>query len=573
MKRMTALLSQTRREAPSDIERPGQQLLVRAGFLQPLGGGISGLLPLGVEALEQLEKSLMNSLQSYAPQPIRLPLVQPGELWESSSLPADHFDTPFRQNLVLAPHSLAGLEEIIRTQVRSYRQLPTLLAQSGSIWQNGPRLKAEIWRGRQTECLDLFSLNSSEAELEETFQAISGILTQFFKTLGLPIQTLEGNFYLQGGGALHGQRWQCALADAENSALVCPACGAAADEDAARFQRSPVQTEAPLELVKTATPHCPTIEALATFLKIPASRTAKAVFMTADAGTRRERLIFAVVRGDREVSLTRLMQAAGAASLRPSEDSEIEAVGAVPGYASPVGLKNVEVIADVEIPTCVNLVSGANEIGYHLLNVNYGRDFTAQTIAEIAAARPGDACAQCGAPLESVAGVWIASAHRIDPETLLAQNCTYMQQNGKPAAVQAAVFSLNLSRILACLAEIHHDTYGLCWPAAAAPHPIHMILIEDKGGVVKSTAEKLAEELEAAGLKVLLDDRSERAGVKFNDADLIGLPVRITVSERALEQGGVEFKLRSAPEKKIVALHLAAAEAAAALQLSPVLES
>ena len=287
---------------------------------------------------------------------------------------------------------------------------------------------------------------------------------------------------------------------------------------------------------------------------ITAAQTAKAVFLTADAGTRAERLIFAVVRGDREVNPTALMEATGARALRPAEDAEIEAVGAVPGYASPVGLKDVEVVVDTEIPSSPNLVSGANQAGFHLRNVNYGRDYTAHTVAEIAAAQPGAPCPRCGGKLRAEAGVVVASAAVVDRNLLAAQNCTFMQNNGKPAPVEVGITSLNLSHLIACLAELHHDNFGLCWPPAAAPLPVHLIILNSKSGEAEAAAEALAAQLEASGLEVLLDDRKERAGVKFNDADLIGLPLRVTASERALQEGGFEFKPRGMKDKSILSL-------------------
>jgi len=554
MIRMSQFFTQTRREAPADVDRSGQQFLIRAGYLQPLPGGTTGLLPLGLRVFQRVENQLRNSLAAYQPQEIALPLAQPGELWEPSGLPADRFDSPHRQNVVLAPHSLPALMALLRTQLHSYRQLPALLLRSGSHWQNGPRPRGGLWRGRETHTLEFFNLCPDEDVFKEREAVIQTALERSLAKLSLPIHLVHTSAHCVGGARHKAAHWFCTLPGGEAAALVCPDCGYAADESAARWKRDAAETSSLLPLEKVATPHCPTIESLAAFLRISPAQTAKAVFLTADTGTRAERLVFAVVRGDREVNLIALMEATGARTLRPAEDSEIEAVGAVPGYASPVGLKGVEVVVDPEITTTPNLVSGANEAGFHLRNVNYGRDYSANKVAEIAAARPGAACPNCGGALRAEEGVAIASAFMVDQDLLAEQNCTFMQSNGKPAPVRVGITSLNLSHLMACLAEIHHDNFGLCLPYAAAPLPVHLVVLTSKSGEAEAAAEALADRLESIGLQVLVDDRNERAGVKFNDADLIGLPLRVTVSERALQEGGFEFKPRAAHDKTILSL-------------------
>ena len=570
MIRMSQHFTQTRREAPADVDRPGLQFLIRAGYLQPLMGGTTGLLPLGLRVCERVENRLRDALEAYRPQEIVLPLAQPGELWGPAGLPADRFDSPHRQNVILAPHSLPALMELLRTQLRSYRQLPALLLQSGSRWQNGPRPRGGVWRGRETRTLEVFNLCQDEPVFKEREAYIQAALERCLAEMDLPIRRILTSACLEGGARHSAAGWHCALPGGETTALVCPACGYAADETAARFRRDAAGTESPLPLEKVATPHCPTIESLAEFLGITAARTAKAVFLTADAGTRAERLIFAVVRGDREVNPIALMEVTGARTLHPAEDAEIEAVGAVPGYASPVGLKDVEVVVDTEIPASPNLVSGANEAGFHLRNVNYGRDYAARTVAEIAAARPGLPCPHCGSALRAEEGVVIASSVAVDRDLLAAQNCTFMGSNGKPAPVEAGITCLNLSHLMACLAELHRDNFGLCWPPAAAPLPVHLVILNSKSGEAEAAAEELATRLAASGLEVLVDDRNERAGVKFNDADLIGLPLRVTASERALQEGGFEFKPRGEKDKIILSLEEVLERAA--VRLNPLRE-
>jgi prolyl-tRNA synthetase len=348
----------------------------------------------------------------------------------------------------------------------------------------------------------------------------------------------------------------------EDSLLFCDSCGYSANRQAARFSRPTPAAEAPLPLERVATPHASSIAELAAFLNIPAARTAKAVFFMAEpADGSPAFLVFAVVRGDMEVNETKLANAVQARDLRPATDVEIRAIGAEPGYASPLGLRGARVVVDELIPASPNLVAGANETGYHLRNVNYGRDFTADQVVDLAAATEGSPCPQCGAAMRLSRGVEVGNIFKLGTKYTDALECGFSDENGQIRPVIMGSYGIGVGRLLACIAEQHHDENGLCWPAEVAPYPVHLTLLSGKTGEPDAVAQALAAELTAAGLEPLFDDRTESAGVKFADADLIGLPLRITVSERALKQGGVEFKPRRASERFIVPLENAVAAA------------
>jgi prolyl-tRNA synthetase len=304
------------------------------------------------------------------------------------------------------------------------------------------------------------------------------------------------------------------------------------------------------------TPDTKTIEDLACFLDIPKARTAKAVFMMADIPHGKETaetFIFAVVRGDMEVNETKLANAVKAKELRPSTEEEIIAIGAVPGYASPIGLKNALIIVDDSIPSSPNLVTGANQPGFHLRNVNYGRDYSAQMVTDIAAAGEGDACPECGAALRSVRGVEVGNIFQLGTRYSDAMGCTFLDADGNLKPVIMGSYGIGSGRLLACLAEEHHDEYGLKLPITIAPYQVHLIALAGKGShETTEHADQLYERLHEADIEVLYDEREESPGVKFNDADLIGIPIRLTISERALKQGGVEFKRRDRPDKYIL---------------------
>jgi prolyl-tRNA synthetase len=304
---------------------------------------------------------------------------------------------------------------------------------------------------------------------------------------------------------------------------------------------------------------------------VPKSRTAKAVFfmatipqdpkgLQANIGSEQEQFIFAILRGDMELNETKLANAVGARDLRPATEEEIKAVGAVPGFASPVGLSSlprgeeprVRVIVDDVITTSPNLVAGANQTDTHLLNTNYPRDYTADIIADIAAAEQGHACPQCGSPLRDSRGVEVGNIFKLGTRYSDALGCSFLDKNGQQKPVIMGSYGIGVGRLLACVAEAHHDEHGLVWPITVAPFPVHLVLLRGKGtNQAEDTADELYANLHAVGIEVLYDDRDESPGVKFNDADLIGCPVRITVSERALAQGGAEMKLRRSTDKVI----------------------
>jgi prolyl-tRNA synthetase len=290
---------------------------------------------------------------------------------------------------------------------------------------------------------------------------------------------------------------------------------------------------------------------------MPTNQTAKAVFVVAtvsEGEPERDQFVLVIVRGDREVNEMKLANALKAKGLRPATEDEIRAVGAIPGYGSAIGVSNARVVVDDQIPVSRNLVAGANEAGYHLLNVNYGRDYTADLVADIVSAEEGDGCPECGQPLRTVRGVEVGNIFKLGTRYSDALGCTFLDREGQAQPVVMGSYGIGVGRLLACIAEEHHDEYGLKWPVSVAPYQVHLVGLLDGTAGVSESAERVYEGLQRDGIEVLYDDREERPGVKFNDADLIGCPLRLTVSKRSIEQGGVELKRRDRSEKVIVAV-------------------
>ncbi len=377
---------------------------------------------------------------------------------------------------------------------------------------------------------------------------------------------------MMGGKVAH--EYMYLTPSGEDTLLFCDHCGYSANRQIARFARPAQAQEELLPLKKVATPHTSTIEDLAGLLEIPTARTAKAVFMVAtlmNDNETSERFIFCVVRGDMDLNEFKLANSLGTAGygavkdLRPATEAEISAVGAVPGYASPIGLPPVGdpntakslsrlVIVDELIPASFNLVAGANEEGYHMLNTNYERDYQADLVVDIAAAADGSGCPECGQAMAARRGVEVGNIFQLGTRYSDAMGCTFLDDKGQAQPVIMGSYGIGLGRLMACIAEQHHDDHGLCWPASVAPYPTHLVSLGGQGTPAGETANQVYANLKNAGMEPLFDDRSESAGVKFMDADLIGLPVRLTVSERSLKQGGVEVKRREETSRVVVAI-------------------
>ena len=305
---------------------------------------------------------------------------------------------------------------------------------------------------------------------------------------------------------------------------------------------------------KVATPDARTIEAVAKMLGVPTSKTAKAVFMIAghEEKTTREEFVFAVIRGDMEVNETKLANAAKADWLRPATEIEIRAIGAEPGYASAIGIRDATVIVDDSVLTTPNLVAGANELGYHLRNTNLERDYRASIVVDIAAAQPGDACSTCGKPLRAERGVEVGNIFKLGGRYSEAVGASFMDEDDTDRPIIMGSYGIGSGRLLACVAEEHHNDRGLIWPLSVAPYTVHLVLLRGRGSDATEVAERLYTNLAANNLDVLFDDRDESPGVKFADADLVGVPLRVTVSARSLSKGGVELKRRDMEALEIV---------------------
>jgi prolyl-tRNA synthetase len=558
--RMSQLFSQTLRETPTEAEVASHQLLLRAGYIRQLAAGIFSYLPLARRTMNKIEAIIRSEMEGIGGQEITMPVVQPADLWKESGrwykIDAEmaRFQDRSGRDMVLAMTHEEVVADLVRRQVHSYRQLPQMLFHIQTKFRDDPRPRAGLIRVREFTMKDSYSLDADWEGLGRQYRAHYQAYFNIFRRCGLPVMAVKADVGMMGGSLSHEFIYLTNIG--EDTLLLCEACGFSANRQVAAFRKALPEEAAPLPVEKVATPGCKSIEELANFLGVPKTRTAKAVFLMAtipDGEAKQERLVFTVIRGDMEVNETKLANAVQAQALRPATEAEISAVGAVPGYASPVGLQNVLVIVDDAVPHSPNLVAGANEEGYHLLNTNFGRDYQADHVIDIAAAQDGDACPACGLPLRAVRGVEVGNIFKLGTHYSDSMGCTYLDANGQSHPVVMGSYGIGVGRLLACIAEDHHDEHGLIWPISVAPYPVHLTVLAGKGNSdTLDIAEQLYTDLRSAGIEALYDDRTESPGVKFNDADLIGLPIRLTVSERAIKAGGVELKRRDLAEREAV---------------------
>ncbi len=560
--KLSTLFGQTLREAPADAEVASHILLLRGGYMRQLGAGLYSMLHLGQRVIHRIEAILREEMDAIGAQEISMPVVHPADLWKQSGRwqgvgsEMGRFKDRNNHDMVLAMTHEEVVTDLARTEIRSYRQLPRLVYHIQTKWRDDPRPRAGLLRVREFRMKDAYSFDADQSGLDAQYDANHRAYLRIFARCGLNAIAVDADVGMMGGAGA--TEYMVLTPVGEDTLLLCDACGYGANRQIAAFTKPKAAPAEALPLREIATPDMSTIESLADFLNVSKSETAKAVFFVATlntddpaSGAAAERFVFAVIRGDLGVNETKLANAIGARALRPARPDEIIAIGATPGYASPVGVSNAAlVVCDDSIASSPNLVAGANKTGYHLQNVNLGRDFQADIVTDIAAAEAGCACPRCGAPLRAERGVEVGNIFKLGTRYSTQLGALYLDKDGKQHPVVMGSYGISVGRLMACIAEQHHDERGLIWPESVAPYRVHLVAL--KGA--ESEAEALYAQLRAAGVSVLYDDRNETPGVKFADADLIGCPLRLTIGKRSLEAGGAELSARRGGEKRMVAL-------------------
>ena len=558
--RLSRFFGSTLRESPAGAEAASHQLLLRAAFIRQLGQGLFVELPLARRSLTKIEDVMREEIEAIGGQEMAMPVVHPADVWkptgrwQSIGPEMARFKDRRERDMVLAMTHEEVVAALCKSEIRSHRQLPQLVYHIQTKFRDDPRPRAGLVRVREFKMKDSYSLDRDEDGLDRQYRAHHQAYFNIFNRCALPTVTVRSDVGMMGGSAAHEFMYLTPIG--EDTLVLCDACGYAANRQIARAAKPPSEPSAPRPLEKVATPGAKTVEAVATHLGVPRSAIAKSVFMIAGrqaAEGATEALVVAVVRGDMDVNETKVSNALGADWLRPATEEEIRAAGAEPGYASPVGLRNATVIVDDAVAAATNLVAGANDVDHHLLNTNVPRDYTPAMIGDLVAADDGAPCSECGSPLRTTRGVEVGNIFKLGTRYSEAVGATFLDEEGRERPIVMGSYGIGSGRLLACVAEEHHDDRGLVWPVSVAPFHVHLVRLPGGGEDVASAGDRVYAALSGAGIEVLYDDRDERPGVKFADADLIGVPLRVTVSAKALAQKGFELKDRASADTGIVA--------------------
>ncbi len=557
--RFSKLFGKTLRQAPSEAESISHQLLLRAGMIAQEAAGIYSYLPLGWRVLRKIENIIREEMDESGGQELMLPVLQPFELWQQSGRYVSFGQSLFtltdrkEHKLALGPTHEEVITELAQRNVQSYRDLPILLYQIQTKFRDETRPRGGLLRVREFTMKDLYSFDIDESGLDESYQRMSQAYRTIYARLGLPTLMIEADSGAIGGKGSH--EFMVITETGEDEIIYCSDCGYAANAEKAQSVKTKSSTEALLPLEEISTPGTKTIEEVAGLVAVPTNQTLKAVFYYAN-----NEFIFVVIRGDLEVNETKLRNILKCSELRLAAESEVAEAGLVAGFASPIGVKGIKVIADDSITLGSNFIVGANKPGYHFRNANYPRDFQVDLIADIALALPGDNCLKCGEKLSSTRGIEVGHIFKLG--TFLSEKfgASFLDRDGTSRLITMGCYGIGLGRLLAAVVEQSHDDKGIIWRLSVAPYQVYLCPLYLDKSVVAPTAERIYQELQGEGIEVLLDDRDESPGVKFNDADLLGIPLRLTLSPRTLQSKSIEAKWRTEKESQLLPLENLAAE-------------
>lgn len=557
----TQLLGITLRQT-NDTELISHELLLRAGYIRQLSTGIYSLLHFGHRSQQKIATILREEINRIGGVEISMPVVQPAEIWEKTGRYTTVDESLLRftdrsgKRMVLGMTHEEVVASLVRHEVSSYKQLPKLVYQIQTKYRDELRPRAGLIRVKEFAMKDSYSLDRDWEGLERQYQAHFQAYLRIFERVGLPVLTVESDVGMMGGRKAHEFMYQ--TEGGEDSLFVCHQCGYRANKEVARFRLEKAELAAlPPSMEKVATPGTKTIAALAAFLGISPAETGKVVFFSlVDEEDRMEELVIGMVRGDLEVNEIKLQNHVKTPRMRAATEAEIRSVGAAPGYGSPVGLSGgpLRVVVDPSVAAAPGLVVGANEVDAHYRNARYGRDFEAHEVVDIAMAYEQAACPACDSgQLQVVRGVEVGNIFQLGTKYTEGLGAQFAEENDELKPVVMGSYGIGLGRLLACLVEEHHDADGLNLPISVAPYQVLLTQLGTQEEV-QQAAQRVYQQCWGAGIELLWDDRPiKSAGVKFKDADLVGIPLRLTISKKSLEKGGVEWKLRGSRERHMMA--------------------
>ena len=551
--RMSRMLMPTLKEVPSDAEITSHQLMLRAGMIRKMASGIYNQLPMGIRVFRKVEDIIREEMNAKGAQEISCALLVPAELWQESGrwdvMGPEMFRLKDRngRDYCLGPTHEETFTHIVRNEITSYKQLPLNLYQIETKFRDERRPRFGVMRTRNFTMKDAYSFDADQEGLDKSYDDMFDAYTRIFARCELDNSPVQADSGAMGGSA--SAEFMVKSDVGEDEIVFCSGCDYAANIEKATSVNHEASTEEMKEMSEIETPNVHTIEELQEFFKMDAGQFAKTLIYYADGKT-----VAVVVRGDRDVNETKVANAiGGAVEFELASEDTIKAVtGAEVGFAGPIGIKADYLFIDQEVVDQRNVIVGANKTGYHIQNANFGRDFEGQ-VGDFRNVQEGDKCPKCGQPLEIMRGVEVGHIFKLGTKYSESMGATFLDQNGKSQPIIMGCYGIGVERTVAAVIEQHHDENGIIWPLALAPYHVVVVPVNVKKEEHLENAEKIYNELQAAGVEVLLDDRNERAGFKFKDSDLLGIPMRITVGKDIVD-GKVEFKLRKEADKEIISV-------------------
>ena len=558
----------TKREAPSDAEIASHILLLRADMIRKEVGGVYNFMPLGWRVLKKIEDIVRQEMDRAGGQEILTSAMQPAELWQESGRWYAYGPELWRvkdrneRDFCLGPTAEEVFTDTVRSSITSHKQLPFNIYQIQTKYRDEARPRFGLIRSREFIMKDAYSFDKDEAGLDKSYQDMYDAYSRVFTRCGLDFRPVEADTGAIGGNGSHEF---CALAEVgEEEIIYCDNCGMAATAEKAAFADEKMPEEEMLPMEKVLTPGTKSIEDVCSFLGVPQEKSIKALlFSVWHEGSDDPEYIAVFIRGDRQLNKVKLVNTLDVPEFAVQFADEAlmgPLTGAVGGFTGPVGLHDCRIIMDSELVGARNMVCGACEADHHIKNVNYGRDFKADIIADLKLLQEGDRCPVCGAPVKSAKGIEVGQVFKLRTKYSESMHAFYKDENMNEKPMVMGCYGIGVTRTMAAVVEQHHDENGIIWPMSIAPYHVIVTLVGIKDEAQKALAEEITAKLEDAGAEVILDDRDERPGVKFKDADLIGIPVRITVGKKAPERQ-VEFKLRREADLEVMNADAAVARA------------
>jgi prolyl-tRNA synthetase len=543
----------TTREVPNDAEVISHQLMVRAGMIKKVAAGIYTYLPFGWRSLSKLMAIVRREMGAAGAAELQMPSIQPAELWQESGRWQKYGKELLRikdrheRDFVFGPTHEEVITDLVRRDVKSYRQLPFNLYQIQTKFRDEIRPRFGLMRGREFLMKDAYSFHTSAESLDEAYQAMHRAYCRIFDACKLDYSAVEADTGSIGGSASH--EFMVVAGSGESAVVRCPSCGYAANVEKAETRREPAgEPHPPLDRQEVATPGKKAVEEVARFLKMAPKRIVKTLIYETEKG-----LVAALIRGDREVNEVKLANHLDVERLELAGEEKVrEATGAPVGFAGPVGLQGIRIVADESVRNLTNFACGANKEDAHYTGVNWGRDVDLSDFADFLLVSGGDACPRCDGKLEAFRGIEVGHIFKLGSKYSSAMGCTFLDAAGESHPMIMGCYGLGIGRTVAAAIEQNHDADGIVWPLPLAPFSVLLVALNPDDERVRATAEELYGTLREKGVDVLYDDRDERPGVKFKDADLIGLPVRVVVGAKSLADGKVELSLRRDRERHLL---------------------